>query len=155
MELKRIVVGLDGSAGAGVAARWAAEAVRDSGGEVLAVHATGASPELIRETFTDASYGLGLSSGAGTDELRHLLDERWCRPLRAVGVRYRAIVSASDPAHALLDTARREEADAIVIGHQGDEGVLHQLFRGLSDHLIEHARRPVIVVPSDRAATPS
>ncbi len=149
MQLKRVVVGLDGSAAAAAAARWAAEAVRDSEGEVLAVHAAGTSPELVREAFTDAAYGLGLSSSGRSerDELRRLLDEEWCQPLRAAGVRYRAVVSESDPTHALLDTARREDADAIVIGHHGDTGALHRLFRGVSDHLGDHARRPVIVVP--------
>jgi len=46
-----------------------------------------------------------------------------------------------------LGTARREDADAIVIGRQGDTGLLHRLFQGVSDHLVDHARRPVVVVP--------
>ena len=153
MELKRVVVGVDGSTASAAAARWAAEAVHDSGGEVLAVYATGTAPELVRETFADAAYGLGLSSGgrAATEELRHLV-EHWCQPLHALGLRYRVVVSASDPAHALLDTAREEDADAIVIGHQGNTGVLNRLFRGVSDHLIDHARRPLIVVPFRESA---
>lgn len=151
MQLKRVVVGIDGSAPAAAAARWAAQAVHDSGGEVLAVYATGTAPELLQETFTDAAYGLGLASadGAARDELRHLVDEQWCRPLRTSGVRYRAVVSPSDPVHALLDTARYEDADAIVIGHRDDPGILHRLFRGVSDHLVDHAGRPLIVVPCD------
>jgi len=157
MELKRVVVGLDGSAAAAAAARWAAEAVRDSGGEVLAVHAVRVPLELIREAVTDAAYGLGRapSDTTDTEELRHLLDEQWCRPLRDIGVQYRTVVSNSDPVQALLGTARREDADAIVIGHQGGTGLLHRLFRGVRDHLVDHARRPVIVVPFPPAAAPT
>lgn len=116
---------------------------------MLAVYGVGTSPELVREAFTDAVHGLGLTPAGETerDELGHLLDEGWCRPLRDAGAAYRAVVSPLDPVHALLDTARREDADAIVIGHQGDTGFLHRLFRGLSDHLVDHARRPVVVVP--------
>jgi nucleotide-binding universal stress UspA family protein len=156
MELKRVVVGLDGSAAAAAAAHWAAEAVRDSGGEVLAVHAVEPPPELVRDAFADVAYGLGLvpSDMKEMDEVRRILDEEWCRPFRDVGVRYRTVVSHSDPVHALLGTARREDADAIVIGHQSDTGLLQRLFQGVSDHLVDHARRPVVVVPFHPAAAP-
>ena len=61
---------------------------------------------------------------------------------------YRTVVSDTDPVRALLQTARREQADLIVIGHQCDSGFVHRLMQGLSDHLIDHAKLPVVVVPS-------
>jgi nucleotide-binding universal stress UspA family protein len=145
VELKRVLVGLDGSAAAAGAARWAAEAVRDSGGEVIAVHAAGASPELVTEATVSAGYGLGFFSDGGerAADLSHRLVERWCRPLRDAGVPYRTVISEQDPVHALLDTARQEDVDLIVIGHRGQTGLLQRLFHGLSDQLVDHARRPV------------
>ena len=141
MELKRVVLGVDASPAAAGAARWAAEAVRDSGGEVLAVHGTGAS-ELGRQAARGAAYGLGL-------EVAHHppLDDRWTWPLRAAGVAYRTVVAEADPVDALLDIARREGADLIVIGHESGTGLLDRLMRGLSDQLVDQARRPVVVVP--------
>jgi nucleotide-binding universal stress UspA family protein len=67
--------------------------------------------------------------------------------LRGSDVAHRMIVSDADPVHALLDVAHRENVDLIVIGHQGNSGFVHRLVQGLSDHLIDHARRPVVVVP--------
>ncbi len=76
--------------------------------------------------------------------------EEWCAPLQAAGVAYRALVSDAEPVRALLDIARREDADLIVIGHRNGSGFVHRLMQGLSDHLIDHSQRPVVVVPSPR-----
>jgi len=57
------------------------------------------------------------------------------------------LVAKGDPVHEMLHTARKEDVDLIVIGHQADSGFVHRLFRGLSDNLLDHARRPVVVVP--------
>ena len=49
MELNRVLVGIDGSAASAAAERWAADAVRESGGEVIALHVVG-SPLLLQAT---------------------------------------------------------------------------------------------------------
>jgi len=146
MAFKRILVGVNGSAAATAAMRWAAEAVAD-GGEIVAVHASGAA--LIGQAAASAATGLGMFPNAKgrKEEARRAL-EGWCGPLEEAGVTYRTIVSDKDPVHALLDVAQKEETDLIVIGHQGDSGFLHRLVQGLSDHLIDHASQPVVVVPS-------
>jgi nucleotide-binding universal stress UspA family protein len=148
MNVKRVVVGIDGSPAAAEAARWAAEAVRDSGGEVIVVHGLGTSPELVREAAVSAGRGLGfVPTGSPAPTEDHLLEESWCQPMADAGVDHRPVVSKLDPVQALLETARSEDADLIVIGHRGDTGFLHRLFRGLSDHLLDHAHRPIVVVP--------
>ena len=142
MEIKRIVLGLDDSAAAANAARWAADAVSDSGGEVIAVHGVGVFPDLVRQASLSASAGLGMPRVS----TKELVDE-WCQPLRDGNVPYRTEVTDADPVHALLQTARRENADMIVIGHEGGTGLLHRLFSRLSDQIVDHARRPVVIVP--------
>jgi len=146
MELRRVLVGVDGSPASAAAARWAAQAVGD-GGEVVVLYAIGTA--LIGQAARSAATGLGIfphEKGGPKEEARRVLDQ-WCLPLRDSGVRYRTVVSDADPVRALIHHGRREDADLIVIGHQGDTGVLHRLVQGLSDHLIDHAKRPVVVVP--------
>jgi nucleotide-binding universal stress UspA family protein len=148
MELKRVLVGVDGSAAARAAIEWAAEAV-GPGGEVVAVHSTGTA--LIGQAAASAATGLGMFPHvAGTKEEAKRMLEGWCAPLRSSGVSYRMVVSDAEPVRALLDHARREDADLIVIGHRNGSGFVHRLMQGLSDHLIDHAQRPVVVVPSPR-----
>jgi nucleotide-binding universal stress UspA family protein len=146
MAFKRILVGVNGAAPAAAALRWAADNVAE-GGEVIAVHASGAA--LIGQAAASAATGLGMFPNLKSrkeEALRAL--EGWCLPLQATGVRYRTVVSDTDPVRALLNTARMEQTDVIVIGHQCDSGFVHRLVQGLSDHLIDHARQPVVVVPS-------
>jgi nucleotide-binding universal stress UspA family protein len=155
VDLNRVLVGIDGSAASAAAAGWAAAAVRASGGEVVALHVV--SSALVHQATEDVVNGLGMSASHVNrwTETRHVLEERWCQPLRDAGVPYRLLVAEDDPVHALLQTARRENVDLIVIGHQADSSFVHRLFRGLSDGLLDHARRPVVVVPHARAAQPA
>ena len=150
MNPKRVLVGLDGSAAAGAAAEWAATMVAPDG-EVVAV--TGIGAPLIAQAAGSAASGLGMfpEQHSRRDAAAQSL-ESWCEPLRSAGVTYRTVIEDADPVHAILDTARREDADLIVIGHRGDQGTLHRLFQGLSDHLIDHCRRPVVVVPYTESA---
>jgi nucleotide-binding universal stress UspA family protein len=149
MELRKVLVGIDGSEASAAAECWAAAAVKDCGGEVIALHVVG-SP-LVRQATEDVVNGLGMMH---TRIMRTLADgdgprpeEEWCQPLRDAAVTYRTLVARGDPVHELLHTARKEDVDLIVIGHHHDSSVVHRLFRGLSDGLLDHARRPVVVVP--------
>jgi nucleotide-binding universal stress UspA family protein len=119
------------------------------GGEVVAVHSRGTA--LIGQAAASAATGLGMFPHvAGRKEEARQSLEGWCEPLRESGVAYRLVVSDADPVRALLDQARREDADLIVIGHRNGSGFVHRLMQGLSDHLIDHAQRPVVVVPSPK-----
>ena len=151
MEIQKILVGVDGGPGAAAALRWAAGAVRESGGEVVAVHA--ADRVLIRQAADDAVNGLGMAASLRKwrERSAQALEEQWCEPLREAGVPYRTVLPDCDPVHALLRTARKEDVDVIVIGHRVESSFVHRLFRGLSDELLDHARRPVVVVPSPRS----
>ena len=148
MEIRKVLVGIDGSAASAAAECWAAKAVKDCGGEVIALHVVG-SP-LVRQATEDVVNGLGMTQ---TRLLRNVadtgrrLEEGWCQPLRDAAVSYRTLVAKGDPVHELLHAARKEDVDLIVIGHQHDSSFVHRLFRGLSDDLLDHARRPVVVVP--------
>ncbi|HEY0400021.1 MAG TPA: universal stress protein, partial [Acidimicrobiia bacterium] len=82
MELKQVLVGLDESEAAAAAARWAAEAVRGSGGEVVAVYGLDTSvPRLAADSLLN---GLGVPPADihnWKEEIRHLLEDRWSQPL--------------------------------------------------------------------------
>lgn len=150
MDFNRILVGVDGSEAAGAALRWAREALaRD--GEIVALYATGAA--LVGQAAVSTASGLGVfrNLGGSKEDAYRALDA-WCEPLRAWGVSYRTVVSDDEPVDALLDSARREDADVIVVGHQGTNRFLARFFQGLGEQLIDHAKRPVVVVPSHPAA---
>lgn len=146
MNLKRIVVGVDGSPASASALRWAADTVGDDG-EILAVH--GAATALIAQAAASAATGMGAfpELEGRKEEAQRMLEGPWREPVLDHGAAYRAVARDADPVDAMLETAREHDADAIVVGHQGPTGLLQRLFRGVLEGLVDEARRPVIVVP--------
>jgi nucleotide-binding universal stress UspA family protein len=76
MELKRIVVGVDGSPAAASALRWAAQAAGGDG-EIVAVHGTATA--LIAQAATSAATGLGFfpELEGRREEAQRLLEGQW------------------------------------------------------------------------------
>ncbi len=154
MELKKVLVGIDGSPTSTAAQCWAADAVRDCGGEVIAIHVVAAP--LVAQATNDVVHGLGMTDSAlerALAESERLLEEQWCQPLRDAGVTYRTVSAKGDPVHELLHVARKEDVDVIVVGHQAESSFAHRLLRGNSDTLLDHARRPVVIVPYSKVAS--
>jgi nucleotide-binding universal stress UspA family protein len=137
MEVRHVLVGLDGSAGAARAARWSADLAAALGAEVTAVHALG----LLHREGTEL-----VASDAHRDEIREEL-ERWCAPLRDAGVSYRARLLEGDPVTAVLRCADEEDVDVIVVGKRGAGGAPGRLLGSTSAQLAHGTRRPVVIIP--------
>jgi nucleotide-binding universal stress UspA family protein len=138
--VKRVVLMLDGSDESAQAARWCAT---ELGSDVEVVAVTSISPL--------GEFVLGLPPSRGVDwlpEIRQALEDQWCAPLRTAGVTYRATVVEGSAVAALLDTVRREHADAIVIGKAPRRFLSEHLLGSVAADLVHHASVPVIVVPS-------
>jgi hypothetical protein len=103
MKLKRIVVGVDGSANSVGAAEWAAGMAAATEAEVVAVHAFGLLERLQHDEAVPAQ--------PHRDEIRQLFETTWCAPLDRAGVRSRRQVRDGSPVGVLLAVAEEENAD--------------------------------------------
>lgn len=142
----RIVVGLDGSAGATRAVSWAIDLARRTGAEIVAVHV---GQEPVRDI---AAYGFAapLPVPDWQDAVRGQFENEWCLPLRKAGIRYRTIFEEGAPAARLVEIAEREGAGLIVTGCRGF-GLLREAILGSVSHdVVQHADVPVVVVPPHR-----
>lgn len=81
-----------------------------------------------------ANEGAEIATGAG---------------LHATG---RAIVVESTISAAILATAAEVDAAAVVLGSRGFTGVKSLVLGSVSNHVLHHADRPVLVVPSPAVA---
>ena len=138
MEIRRVIVGVDGSEHARRATEWAAALAAPIGAEVIAVHALG----LLHHTPS----GDLVPADTHRDEIRNELEE-WCAPLRAAGVRYRAELREGNPVTVLLDVTEHTGADVVVVGSRGAGGFPGLLLGSTSTQLAQHAHRPVVIVP--------
>jgi len=133
----KIVIGVDGSAGSQQALRWAARQARLTGEELHAVsvwdYPTGA---LVLE---DIDW-FGITSKTLDDAVTTSL-----HPDEAD--RVQRSVLRGYPARVLLDAAA--DADLLVVGSRGRGGMVGMLLGSVSQHVVTHARCPVVVVRAE------
>jgi nucleotide-binding universal stress UspA family protein len=143
VEIRRVVVGVDGSTQASHATKWAAGLARAVDAEVIAVHALG----LLHRSTTGAVVG----SDTHREEIRREFEDSWCAPLRDAGVAYRAALREGNPVTALLESVDEFHADLVVVGSRGVGGFPGLLLGSTSTQLAQHMRRPVVIVPEPGA----
>jgi nucleotide-binding universal stress UspA family protein len=68
------------------------------------------------------------------------------RTLREVGFSTEARVLTGDPRETLIDVARSERADLIVVGSHGRTGIAKMMLGSVSSHVVTHAPCSVLVV---------
>jgi nucleotide-binding universal stress UspA family protein len=142
----RVLVGTDGSAGAQAALCWALSVTDAEGGELI-VSTVRIPPFFeVLESEKEARRG----------EHAELLFG-WCAPARDSKVPFRELLLEGDPGEQLLDAAKAEKADLIVVGARGTGGHRHALHLGsTTHHLVHHTKIPLAAIPpASKAAWPA
>ncbi|HEY8524704.1 MAG TPA: universal stress protein [Acidimicrobiales bacterium] len=144
VEVRRLVVGVDGSTASLSALAWAAD---------LAA-LTGASCEVVA-TIEDAPWvplgpSAAVTAEGETDAPRRLrrLARDWCQPLRAAELQHRVTIVRGAPAPTLVRVARMLAADLLVVGSSGAGASGNPLLGSVSRRVAHDAGRPVAVVPA-------
>jgi nucleotide-binding universal stress UspA family protein len=147
-QRKPVVVGVDGSATARHAVRWAAERARRDGVPLRMVHA----------------YHLPLGHPAGVTEDRSVLDtlrrdgRRWLAEARDVagvaapGLTIRTELAAAPPMTVLLRES--EHASVLVLGNRGRTALADLLVGSTALALTGHAHCPVVLVRDGADGSP-
>jgi nucleotide-binding universal stress UspA family protein len=139
--IRRIAVGVDGSESSAAAVKWAIRLAKGMGSQVIAVYAIDIPvyfPEPEELPFVlDQDWRAGMKSD---------FEDKWCRPLKVAGVRYRPVMEDGRAATVIAEVAEREKADVIVVGRRGRGGVAELLVGSTSHELVLHSRQPVLVV---------
>jgi nucleotide-binding universal stress UspA family protein len=132
-----VVVGFDGSPAAGRGLQRAVGALGDSGVLVLVT----VEPEV---------YSRGLLSEPLLEEEKFSSLEllRVARELlRTSRVGQVTVVRRGDPADVLVDVAREQAADLVVVGRRGRDFAARVLLGSVTARVVEHAPCDVLVVP--------
>jgi nucleotide-binding universal stress UspA family protein len=70
---------------------------------------------------------------------------------RSAGADATFLVWTGEPGAAVLEAAEAENADTIVMGSHRRDSLRRVLLGSVSDHVLHHARRPVVLVPPEAA----
>lgn len=144
--IKRLVVGVDGSQHAGEALAWAIRMAKGMGSQVTAVYA------VYVPMYFPEPYGVPVQfDEQWRREIKAEFESKWCRPLKASGLRYRTVMEDGRPASVIERVADREDADVIVVGRRGRSGVAELVLGSVSHELASHSHRPVLLVEPARA----
>jgi nucleotide-binding universal stress UspA family protein len=160
-DFRRILVATDGSASCEGAIERAIELSACLGAELVVLSVAPAG-DVTASDLDAASDPLGAA-----EEATMALSRRSSRPAvdeaveratsaaarcAAAGVPARPVVWEGPAADSVLAAADREGVDIIVVGSHCRGGVGRLLLGSVSDHVVRHARVPVMVVPPAAAA---
>lgn len=135
------MVGVDGSAGALTAMRWAVREGSLRGLPVTVVHASGPDPVSAPVGWTDDEVSEYDTGTLLADLVRTARTEGW-----AAGVELRTAALEGRAAKALLHAA--VGADQLVVGGRGSDGLSRLMLGSVSDQVLHHAQGTVTVVPA-------
>ena len=81
-------------------------------------------------------------------------ENKWCKPLKAAGVRYSTVFEDGRPASVIAAVADRDNADVIIVGRRGRGGVAELVLGSVSHELAIHSRRPVLLIEPEAPKKP-
>lgn len=133
---QRILCGVDGSESSFVTARLAAAVAAATGAELRLLH--------VIPVFRGDNVEWSLEPGEEVPpELEPALEAA-----RGRGVDAAREMAMGRPEAAIVEAARRDGADLVVLGSRGLSGMTRLLLGSVSEHVAEHARCSVLVVRS-------
>ncbi|MBV8950303.1 MAG: universal stress protein [Actinobacteria bacterium] len=141
MTAPAILLAYDDSPAARAARRWAIGHAKTTGARVLLTYVVSSISEW-------ELAAVQIDPGPIRRHFQERLDTAWSEPLRKAGVAYETRLLVGRPAEAVLQCARREDVDLIVVG-MTTRGVLHEIIAGsTATAVLHHAQRPVVAVPA-------
>lgn len=140
-----IMVGIDGSPGSALALGWAMKTAATQNAPVTAliVHPVAGS----HWSGNPVVYGEDQSE---VEQARKLAEEMVQKAASAMDAPPQVTVRAASgiPAAELIDASR--DADLVVVGSRGAGGFARLMLGSVGNHVVHHARCPVVVVPFER-----
>ena len=147
----RILLGIDDSPHSRAAVEFVQSTRWPAGSTVLVL----SSVPLPAAVLTATSPLTGLEVGVWLRELTEL-HAQWVanaeRQLRQAGWKTEARVLQGDPRQCLVEEAKKEHADLVVVGSHGRSGLDRILLGSVASHVVAHAPCSVLVIKSPRPA---
>ena len=143
--IKRIVVGVDGSAQSAAAVEWAVRLAKGMRSQITAVFA------IHMPIYFASEYGAPFQfDQQWRDDMKEEFENKWCKPLIVSGVRYRTVMEDGRPASVIDAVADRENADLVVVGRRGRGDVAELVLGSVSHELVLNSKRPILVISPEK-----
>jgi nucleotide-binding universal stress UspA family protein len=141
----KILLAIDGSQEAGLAAEAATELSRDTGSEVHVTYVLPTPQELMGHHFYSSEIRESLIEQARS-EARKFLEQR-TEQLRSEGAKViDTHLRTGEPDKEIIRLSEEIDANMIVMGSRGLDAVRRALMGSVSDSVVRHAHCPVLVM---------
>jgi nucleotide-binding universal stress UspA family protein len=127
----------------------AAELAKALGAALWLVHVAAPDPDFVG--YEPGPQSVRRSVAAELHDVHRRLQEH-SAGLRADGIECTALLVQGSTPETIVREAARLEADLIVLGSHGHGAIRRALLGSVSEHVLHHAGRPVLVLPAPRAA---
>jgi nucleotide-binding universal stress UspA family protein len=147
----KLILGVDDSKYADAAVEFVTGTSWPKGTRVLVVSAVQAPFGAYAEPYVPIT----IDTGPWLEELTRLhtgVADRAVKKLAAAGLQAEARVPHGDPRTLILDEARKERADLVVVGSHGRTGLEKLVMGSVATHIVTHAPCSVLVVRRPAAA---
>lgn len=140
MPFKKILVGIDGSQVSKGAALESIRIAKDMGSTVLGVYVIPMGPDMI-EYFKVHKLKDGLKENAKTsiEEIRKEAENE--------GVPFHVLIEEGNPSEKIIETAKRNDCDLIVLGRKGKSAIEKLLVGSIAERVAGESHVPVMLVP--------
>ena len=144
IEIKKILLPIDGSEPSLKAARYAVKIAKQENAKLICIHALGI-PMYITEYRTPLLLPSYYEAGKK-------LSEEWFTKVReiaskgGVNVNTELIMEVVSVVDAIVNYASEKDVDLIVMGTRGRTGVKKFMLGSVADGVVSHAHCPVLVV---------
>lgn len=139
MAPQKILVPVDGS-NPSLAALDHAMALAGDGGQVVMLHVAAEGPQ------DSTASSLAAPTPSERDALGQRLDDAFTRSHDQLGARVLRRDERGDPLRTILEIARDERFDLIVMGTHGRVGRLHAILGSVAEGVVRNAPCPVLTV---------
>lgn len=150
----KILVGVDDSPHAQAAVEFVKKMSWPEGTRVLVLSVVRPMVGAYLEAYIPGpDYAIKIEE----EQMQHFEDltARNQRELKTAGLAVEARALRGDPREVLLDAARAEGSDLIVVGSHGRTGIAKLLIGSVASHIVTHAPCSVVVVKLAAAASES
>lgn len=151
MELRKLIVAVDGSQSAENAVEVAGTLAAKVGGEVLVVHVvTDPGDDTVPPELRDLEHAehVRLTRFELRNQTAQAMVDKAAAQLRARGVsKVHGVVDMGDPATQLIEIARRERPDMLVMGRRGRGRLTGLLLGSVTYKVAQTAAIPCLTVP--------
>jgi len=148
-KVQNVLVATDFSENAQGAIDWAAEVARLHGARLEMFHALQAPPVALTPEIVPLPPEF---YERDREHAERLLDEK-AASLRAAGLRVETSLRSGNAADAILDEARREDVDLVVLGVRGTTALARLFLGSVAARVVRDAECPVLAVPREQVGS--